>query len=47
MQPQGATYILKAKNKPLQMLVEQLLIQKIEDSSWRKKRARCFVSSRD
>ena len=30
MQPQGATYILKAKNKPLQMLVEQLLIQKIE-----------------
>ena len=25
---QGATYILKAKNKPLQMFTEQLLIQK-------------------
>ena len=25
---QGATYILKAKNKPLQMFAEQLLIQK-------------------
>ena len=28
MQPQGATYILKAKNKPLQINAEQLLIKK-------------------